>query len=144
MKLADRGHLQRLSRAECLSYLQTVAVGRLGVSIQALPAILPVNFVLHGDKIVIRSVPGTKLDSATAQAVVAFEADEYGPNGEWGWSVLVQGLAEEVTDPDELAELRELHLAAWAFPSGEAYRYFTIDTQVISGRRFNKSSSFRT
>ena len=144
MKLADRGHLQRLSRAECLSLLSTVSVGRLGVSIQALPAILPVNFVLHDEKVVLRSVPGTKLDAATAQAVVAFEADEYGPNGEWGWSVLVQGVAQEITDPAELAEARSLGLAAWAFPSGEAYRYLRIDTNLISGRKFARSSSFRT
>lgn len=144
MKLADRGHLQRLSRAECLSLLPTVSIGRLGVSIQALPAILPVNFVLHDDRIVLRSVPGTKLDAATTQAVVAFEADDYGPNGEWGWSVLVQGVAEEVTEPTELAEVRSLHIAAWAFPGGDAYRYLRIETEFISGRKFTRSSSFRS
>jgi len=144
MRLAERGHLQRLSPAECLSLLQTVAVGRLGVSIQALPAILPVNFVLHEDRIVMRCVPGTKLDAATAQTVVAFEADDYGPNGEWGWSVLVQGIAEEITNPAELAEARQLELAAWAFPAGEAYRYLKISTELISGRKFKRSSSFRT
>lgn len=144
MKLADRAHLQKLSRAECLSLLPTVSVGRLGVSIQALPAILPVNFVLHDEEIILRSVAGTKLDAATAQAVVAFEADDYGPDGEWGWSVLVQGVAEEITDADELAAVRSLRIAAWAFPAGEAYRYLKIDTKLISGRKFARSSSFRT
>ena len=38
--------LEVLSREECLSLMATVSVGRLGVSIDALPAILPVNFVL--------------------------------------------------------------------------------------------------
>ncbi len=143
MQLATRGHLRELSRAECLAHLATVSVGRLGLSIRALPAILPVNFALHDEDVVLRTVPGTKLDAATAQAVVAFEADAHDPDGAWGWSVLVQGVAREITAPDELAAARALRLQAWAFPAGEAYRYLRIATEVIGGREFRRSSAFR-
>lgn len=143
MRLASRGHLQEMSRAECLEHLASTSMGRLGVTIRALPAILPVNFRLHDDHVVLRSVPGSKLDAATAGTVVAFEADDHAPDGAWGWSVLVQGIAEEVLDPDEVAELRSLHLDAWAFPAGEAHRFLRIPTDLVSGRRFSRSAAFR-
>jgi len=84
-------------REECLALLATRQVGRLGVSNEALPAILPVNFHLLNDRIIVRTVPGTKLDAAVAQAVVAFEVDNYDLEGSWGWSVLVQGVGTEIT-----------------------------------------------
>ena len=144
MKLAERGHLETLTRDECLAHLGKVSVGRLGVTIRALPVILPVNFVMHEGAIVLRSVPGSKLDAATADAVVAFEVDEHDPEGRWGWSVLVQGVAQEVTDPAELAVLRTLRITPWAFPAGEAQRFLRIDTELVSGRRFRRSESFRS
>jgi uncharacterized protein len=132
-----------MTRDECLSRLPTVSVGRLGVTLRALPAIIPVNFAMDDDLVVIRSVPGSKLEAATSGMVVAFEADDHAPDGSWGWSVLVQGIAEQVTDPDELAALRTLHVNAWAFPAGEADTFLRIPTEVVSGRRFEHSAAFR-
>lgn len=143
MRLAPRGHVQPLTRDECLVLLGTARVGRLGVTIRALPAIVPVNYAMDDDRIVIRSVPGSKLDAATAESVVAFEVDDHDPDGAWGWSVLVQGIAEEVTDPDEIAALRANGLRAWAYPDGEAHRWLRIETEVVTGRRFDTSSAFR-
>lgn len=129
--------MEVLSREECLALLGTRPVGRLGVSIEALPAILPVNFCLHADRIIVRTVPGTKLDAATAQTVVAFD-DDYDPAGRWGWSVLVRGVGVEITAPDELAKARALPLRAWAFKAGDANRFLAIDTTVVTGRRFSR------
>jgi uncharacterized protein len=131
--------LQVLSRQECLALLATTQVRRLGVSIQALPAILPVNFWLFRDWIIIRTVRGTKLDAAVAQAVVAFEVDDYDPEGSWGWSVLVRGAGAEIVDPGELAEVRTLPLQAWAFKDGEADRFLQIETTLVTGRSFGVS-----
>ncbi|MEX2556106.1 MAG: pyridoxamine 5'-phosphate oxidase family protein [Actinomycetota bacterium] len=128
--------LEELTREQCLALLATVTVGRLGVSIQALPAILPVNFALAGDQIVIRTVPGTKLDAAIHQRVVAFEVDDHDPAGAWGWSVLICGQGSEITDPSELAEARALPLRAWAFRDGSADRFLRIETALVSGRSF--------
>ncbi len=125
-----------LSREACLALLATQQVGRLGVSIEALPAILPVNFRLLKDRIIVRTVPGTKLDAAVAQAVVAFEVDDYDPEGRWGWSVLVRGAGAEITEPDELEAVKALPLRAWAFKNGDANRFLAIDTTLVTGRRF--------
>lgn len=133
-----RFELETLDRGECLRLLATVPVGRIGVSIGALPAILPVNFALVGDSIVIRTVPGTKLDAATRRAVVAFEADSYAADGTSGWSVLVQGNCSEVVDAAERAALRAGTLRAWAFGDGVAERFVRIDLSFVNGRRFRR------
>ena len=126
-----------LPRARCLELLATRPVGRVGVSVGALPAVLPVNFVVAGNRLVFRTAPGTKLGAALARSVVAFEVDAYHPAGEWGWSVLVQGVACEITDPDELAEVRALPLRPWAL--GErAARFVCVPLTFVSGRAFGR------
>ena len=44
---------------ECLRLLATVPVGRVGVTIDALPAVLPVNFVMTGGAVVFASAAMT-------------------------------------------------------------------------------------
>jgi uncharacterized protein len=129
--------LETLDRAECLRLLETAPVGRIGVGIGGLPAVLPVNFTVVGDRIVFRTVPGTKLDAATAHAVVAFEVDDYAADGSSGWSVMVQGLCAEVVDPAERALLAASPLRAWAFDDA-ATRFVRIDLSFVTGRRFRR------
>jgi uncharacterized protein len=124
---------------ECLEVLRSVPVGRVGVTIDALPSVLPVNFAVWRGAVVFRTVPGTKLDAAAAGEVVAFEADAYGtPEEPGGWSVLVRGVAREVTDPGELAELWALPLDSWAW-DGAAARWVCIEPTVMTGRRITAS-----
>jgi uncharacterized protein len=118
-----------------MTLLMEASVGRLGLSIEALPVILPVNYVLIDDSIVFRTVHGTKLDAATRHAVVAFEVDQYEPDGSAGWSVLVRGRASEITDPEIPTTARARGLSSWAL-DGAADHYILIDTDVVTGRRF--------
>ena len=83
----------------------------------------------------LRTTPGTKLDAATSAAVVAFEVDSYVSDGSVGWSVVVQGVAAEITDPDELARARASPLDSWAL-DGSADRFIRIEMSKVSGRRF--------
>lgn len=109
-------------------------LGRVGISVDALPVILPVNFVVVERWIVFRTVPGTKLDAAMARSVVAFEADGHAPDGSWGWSVLVQGYAHDMKDGRSVAGVESLH--PWPFPRGEAGHVVGIEMTIVSGRRF--------
>ena len=130
-----KGRLVELGEAECLALLASVAVGRVGISSRALPAILPVSFVLHGGDILFRTVPGTGLQAGVAGSVVAFEADRFGSSEkEESWSVLVCGLAEEITDPDLRATLDPLLPDSWAF-NGGADHVIRIPTTRVTGRR---------
>ena len=134
----DRLILEELDRDECLRLLAVAPVGRVGITIGALPAILPVNFALVGPHIVVRTVPGTKLDSAMRRAVVAFEVDSYAPDGSSGWSVLVRGHCAEVTEATERVALAASPLRPWAFGEGVADRFLRIDLSFVSGRRFQR------
>lgn len=129
----DRNGLEVLEREECLSLLGSVPVGRIGVTIDALPVILPVNYHVHLDEIIIRTAEGTKLMAAMRNAVVALEADHFDTVNHSGWSVLVRG-SSRVIDGDEALELTErLPLRPWANAASD--QFISITTDVVSGRR---------
>jgi nitroimidazol reductase NimA-like FMN-containing flavoprotein (pyridoxamine 5'-phosphate oxidase superfamily) len=128
------GHLARLSRDECLDLLTTARLGRVGVSIDALPAVLPVVIGRVDDSLVFRTVPGTKLAFAAAGSVVAVEADDFDHDRGLGWSVLVRGRASEVTDPATVERARELLDATW-LDEHHAEHYVQVGLDLVTGRR---------
>lgn len=135
----DRNGLVVLDRDECLGLLARATLGRVGVSFGALPTILPVNFRLVEDEIAFRTTIGTKLDAATCNAVVAFEVDEIDPIYHSGWSVVVLGVAREVTDPAELHRFERARIPRWAPVPSE--RVVAISTQMVSGRRIGRGAA---
>jgi uncharacterized protein len=139
--LRDRHGLEVLSREECLELLGSVAVGRVGLSVEALPVIVPVNFVLDGERIVIGTGAGGKLDAALAGVVIAFETDSWDPISHTGWSVLVRGAASVIDDPDDVRYARRLPLAPWGRPAD--LRYVTVTTDLVSGRRLRQAPGER-
>lgn len=137
--MSDYDRLEELSDQECLALLRTVPVGRVGVSVEALPAILPVNFVVDRGEVLFRTVPGTKLDAAIRRVVVAFEADGYDVATGEAWSVLVRGVAEEITDPGRKSEADRLMPRSWAF-GDSADHLVRIPITVVTGRRLRGDS----
>jgi uncharacterized protein len=131
----SRPELAELDADECYRLLATHEIGRLGVNAEHYPLIFPVNYALDREVIVIRTHPGTKL-TAAGHASVTFEVDEIDRRTRTGWSVLVRGLAEEVTDAHR-AELVERTRASGVRPwaPGEHGRWMRIIPQGISGRR---------
>lgn len=126
--------LEVLSRAECVRLLSTERLGRVGVSLDALPAILPVNYALLGDNIVFRSAPGTKLTAALTSSVVAFEVDASKPDHTSAWSVMIVGHAEWLADGAALKEAKRLPFSPWA-PGSRDY-FVRITPELVSGRRY--------
>jgi nitroimidazol reductase NimA-like FMN-containing flavoprotein (pyridoxamine 5'-phosphate oxidase superfamily) len=94
-----------LTPEQCLTLLAGTDVGRVGVSVAALPEVHLVRFRLVADAIVFHTRQGSSLDRAVRDAIVAFEAGQPGVGSGPGWTVHVQGRARHVTDPDEFAEL---------------------------------------
>ena len=121
---------------ECLRLLASVSVGRVGLSVRALPAVLPVNFALLDGEVVFRTVEGTKFHAAIAGRVLAFEADGYDADGLSGWSVLVQGVSRVVTEPTELHRAKQLTVEPWAVEGAD--RIVRITSTLVSGRRFQR------
>lgn len=130
----DRNGLQVLDVDQCLHLLETHVphVGRVAVIEGTKPVMLPVNYVYFEGAIVFRSDPGAKLAAAAQRANVAFEVDEIDTAWQEGWSIVIQGRAEEVTDPAEVERLRELPLKPWG--PGPKMTYIRILPSEISGR----------
>jgi nitroimidazol reductase NimA-like FMN-containing flavoprotein (pyridoxamine 5'-phosphate oxidase superfamily) len=129
----DRNVLEVLGREECLRLLAGRAFGRIGLTSGALPVVLPVNYAMAEGSVILKTGRGSKLDAATRNAVVAFEVDEVDERARTGWSVVVTGVAEEVTDPEQIKRLERLPLDRWA--PGENGRFVRISTELVTGRR---------
>ena len=81
----------------------------------------------------IRTDAGSKLNAALRGAPVAFQVDGVDQTRQVGWSVVVRGHAEEVTDEDKLAKLRQTPLLAWH--PGRNPHFVQINAKQVSGRR---------
>jgi len=124
---------EELSHSECLELLQYQSyVGRLGFTVDGRPLVLPVNYLAGESSLVFCTAPGSVLSSAVGRPV-AFEVDGVRSLYRSGWSVLVQGVAEAVTDPTEMEELRRGPLKSWAAPGPQLWVRVSIGE--ISGRR---------
>jgi nitroimidazol reductase NimA-like FMN-containing flavoprotein (pyridoxamine 5'-phosphate oxidase superfamily) len=82
---------------------------------------------------VFRSARGSKLTALTLSAQASFEIDDFDAAGRSGWSVIVTGVAEEVTAPIEVDRLEQLGLSSLA--PGPDPHWIRIHTMVVSGRR---------
>lgn len=138
----EHAELEPLSRSRCLALLASVPVGRVVYTDAGLPAVRPVNFVLHHDEIVIRTEAGSRLAGATDGAIVAFEVDEIDADRHGGWSVVVTGHASNVRDKDELRALERLPLHSWA--PGRKDHFIRIHPDLVSGRLLSGEAPRRT
>jgi len=95
--------------------------------------ILPVNYAMDGDAVVIRTAPGTKLDAVAETA--CFEIDAFDRSTRHGWSVVVTGRLEEVDRyaSRDLARLRSLDVSPWA--DGARDHWLRLVPSRITGRR---------
>lgn len=129
----DRNGLDVLDRGECLTLVERGVLGRVALSMGALPTILPVNYRLVDEQVVFRTGVGSKLDAATRGAVIAFEVDAFDPMEHTGWSVVVTGIAHEASANDWADPILASAIPRWA-PAG-ASRVLVLPTDLISGRR---------
>ena len=123
-----------LTAEECLRLLATETVGRIGVTRDALPVILPVNYAVDGASVLIRTTDGAILRAARAGGtVVAFEVDRLDERTMTGWSVLITGTLREVTAVSAILRAEQLPLVPWA--GGERRHFVRVTPGLISGRR---------
>ncbi|MGO9196200.1 MAG: pyridoxamine 5'-phosphate oxidase family protein [Acidimicrobiales bacterium] len=137
--LRDQRGSEILSGAECLALLRQAAggFGRLGINIGGTPSVMPLNFVMLTEHIVLRVGPGSILEAAAEEPTVAFEIDRLdhkNPDDPQAWSVLVKGTIEVMRDPIVLEEAMSTGLTPLVDEPGEVY--LTVRTEFVSGRRF--------
>jgi nitroimidazol reductase NimA-like FMN-containing flavoprotein (pyridoxamine 5'-phosphate oxidase superfamily) len=128
-----------LSTEECVYLLGTAEIGRVVVSMDALPAALPVNYRVVGEEIVFQTAPGTKLAAAVSRTVLGFQVDRIDTRARRGWSVLVVGLSRVVEDPAEARELERAGVQTW-WSTAPEMRFVAIAMARVSGRRLGEPS----
>jgi nitroimidazol reductase NimA-like FMN-containing flavoprotein (pyridoxamine 5'-phosphate oxidase superfamily) len=126
--------IETLDERECLRLLATEEVGRIAVVLDNQPLVFPVNYVLDGHAVVFRTDPGTKLVASSLEKV-AFEVDHIDATTRTAWSVVVQGVGQEITAAyhdlfDHIRSLPVLPLAP-----GPKERWVRVNPLHFTGRR---------
>ena len=129
--------LEDLAEDECLDLLNRHHFGRVAFleQIDLPPVIMPLNYLMHADSVVVRTDPGSKLGGVLRDAPVSFEIDGIDQRHRTGWSVVVSGRAQQVVDPNELEELYQTPLLPWA--PGDRSQYVRITPALVTGRRIS-------
>ncbi len=101
-----------LDRKECLALLGRSTIGRVVLSVDCIPVAVPVNISLVDGDAVFATNIGSKLDAAIRGQVVSVEADDVDGLYQSGWSVLLTGVAQLITDPEAIKRTK-CSLRAW-------------------------------
>ena len=102
-----------LPREECVRLLASHRFGRLAVSMgERAPALRPINYVLEepSQSVVFRTAARSGFHALLRSAEATFEIDGIEDRARTGWSVIMSGVADEVTNPDEISRLDGLDL----------------------------------
>ena len=135
MNTSDTPPLAPLSEAEAVALLATQEVGRLVYTRWALPAVTPVNFVLREGAVWFWTASTSSMWQGVRGSVVAFEVDQLDARTRSGWSVVVLGVAELVTDPAQIESALLNGPEPWIADRKE--HLIRIPLKQVSGRRIH-------
>jgi uncharacterized protein len=125
-----------LPRAECLRLLAAHRFGRLAVALaEGAPLIRPVNYIFDepSQSVVFRTSSGSKLHALLQVGEAAFEIDGVDEGSRTGWSVVLHGVAEQVSNQTDVRRLDSLGIAPWA--PGNKRHWVRIRARTVTGRR---------
>jgi transcriptional regulator with XRE-family HTH domain len=126
--------LENMTVAECKQHLAGGGIGRFLFNEAGRgPVAIPVNFRMDGDDVVFRTGSGGSVSAGLNESRVSFDVDHLDDALSEGWSVLVTGEAQIITDPAGLARAEALHVEPWA--GGDRPIYVRLTGNQITGRR---------
>lgn len=132
--------LLELPYEKCEQLLRAGVLGRIVLNRPTGPEIVPVNYVVVADAILIRTTPGSLLDRYVDGAAVAFEVDDVNYERWHGWSVVARGRGQRVS-PEQLTD-EERHVPgppAWVSRDEESWIRLRWD--ALTGRRIGSGWS---
>ena len=129
--------MEDLAEDECFDLLKRHHFGRVAFAegVDLPPVIMPLNYLVDANTVVVRTDPSSRLGGALRDALVTFEIDGIDQPQRTGWSVVVSGRAQEVVDPGDLRELNQTPLLPWA--PGDRSQYVRITPGSLTGRRIS-------
>jgi CBS domain-containing protein len=127
--------LSALSQDECLALLKRGSVGRLAVTIDDRPHILPLNYAVDPTGVIVFRTAELTTAGGAALAHLAFEVDEIDFTHHTGKSVVVHGLGREITHAVDSDSERLLRMPVRSWAAGQRDRWFKITPSEITGRQ---------
>ncbi len=126
-----------LTTTECEELLRAGLVGRVALSTARGPHIIPVNYAVVDDAVVLRTTAYSLLGRRAPGSMLALEVDHFDYEYQRGWSVVARGRSEAVVDGAELEHIRETwNPRAWA--SGGRTLYLRVRWSDLTGRRLGQ------
>ncbi len=125
---------QEVHPVEAMHLVASVSYGRVVFTLNALPAIRPVNHLVDDGRIIIRTRLTTTISAAVRSAtelVVAYEADSFDEASRTGWSVVITGRAHPLTDAARVSRYERL-LHPWV---NRANDVLAIEPDIVTGFR---------
>ena len=123
-----------LSHEECLRLLAGGVSGRIALSSPNGPHIIPINYAVIDDAVIVRTSPYSLLGTYGRDTMLAFEVDWFDHARQRGWSVVARGRGEVVTDAREIEHIRDTREPRpWA--SGARNLYLRLRWSELTGRR---------
>lgn len=126
-------HLDVLDESESLALLDGGGIGRAVFDDERGPVALPVNFRMDAGALVFRTGHGAIAAAVLAGRPISVEVDRIDEAQDEGWSVLVGGDPELVTEQAEVDRVIALGLEPWA--GGERDSVVRLKPVMVSGRR---------
>jgi uncharacterized protein len=121
-----------LSYAKCRELLGGGVFGRVAVCTPEGPRILPVNYSVVGESIVVRTSESGVLATHGVGAPITFEVDHVDYADHKGWSVVATGRGERIEHPSEVAR----NPRPWA--GGDRSAYLRLPWDELTGRRLGQ------
>ncbi|WP_326700416.1 pyridoxamine 5'-phosphate oxidase family protein [Streptomyces sp. NBC_01754] len=127
----------KLTAPQAMALLGGAPLGRIVFTRRALPAVRPVNHLLDGGQIVIRTHRDSDLFHQARQhgglgVVVAYQADDIDPLTHLGWSVVATGFCHPVTEREALLRYERL-IRPW--PDRPMEAAVRISPDLVTGVR---------
>jgi nitroimidazol reductase NimA-like FMN-containing flavoprotein (pyridoxamine 5'-phosphate oxidase superfamily) len=123
-----------LSADECRELLSAGLVGRAAVCTPLGPHVVPVNYAVVDESVVVRTSPYSVLGSHARGSILAVEVDQFDYERQRGWSVVARGRADAVTGAMDLNHIKQVwDPRAWA--SGQRNLYLRVRWSELTGRR---------
>ena len=121
-----------MDRAECERLLRRGTFGRVVLVTPSGPEIVPVNYTVVDDVVVVRTTPTGMLARHGHGSPLVFEVDHVDHDRWHGWSVVARGVGDVVANPQDGVPGRVL-LRPWA--DGDRTTELRIAWTELTGRR---------
>lgn len=126
--------IEELSTSTCWSLLRDVPIGRIALPGEGDIELFPVNFIVDGGTIVLRTAPGTKLSLIDSSSRATFEVDDVDVVAQRAWSVVLKGTVQAVVGHHAIIDTFDMEVPTWQ--SGPKPTYVRLVPDSVTGRRF--------